>query len=100
MFFSYTALSGKLRRLTAVLTLIAVAGIIGPFSATADDLFPQASTLIDLGANPSAAGVTLLGAGANDHLSGNGTAGTSSIFPRAHAIVTGDFNKDGFQDIA
>jgi FG-GAP repeat/Ser-Thr-rich glycosyl-phosphatidyl-inositol-anchored membrane family len=100
MFFWDTALSGKLRRLTAVITLIAVAGIIGPFSATADDLFPQAFTNIDLGSNPGAAGVTLLGAGPNDHLSGNGTPNVSSVFPRAHAIVTGDFNKDGFQDIA
>lgn len=100
MFFRDKTLSGKLRRLTAVITLIAVAGIAGPVSATADDQFPQANTNIDLGGTPNPAGVTILGAGANDHLSGNGAPNTSSVFPRAHAIVTGDFNRDGIQDIA
>lgn len=100
MFFRDTTLSGKLRRLTVVITLIAVAGIAGPVSAITDNQFPQAITNIDLGASPSPAAVTLLGAGSDDHLSGSGTANTFSVFPRAHAIVIGDFNKDGFQDVA
>ncbi|HVG18454.1 MAG TPA: Ser-Thr-rich GPI-anchored membrane family protein [Blastocatellia bacterium] len=66
----------------------------------AEDQFPQANTNIDLGGNPNPAGVTLLGASTNDHLSGNGAPNTFSVFPRAHAIVTGDFNRDGIQDVA
>lgn len=100
MFFRDIALSNKLRKLTAVLTFIAVAGVAEIGIVTADDQFPQASTNIDLGATPNPAGVTLLGAGPNDHLSGNGAANTFSAFPRAHAIVTGDFNRDGIQDVA
>jgi hypothetical protein len=100
MSFRDMTLSGKLRRLTALITLIAIGGIVGPVSATTDKLFPQVNTIIDLSTVPSPAAVTLFGAGPNDHLSGNGTASVFSGFPRAHAIVTGDFNKDGFQDVA
>jgi hypothetical protein len=100
MFSRDTTLSNKLRRLTAVMTLISMAWVIGSVSATADNLLPQASTNIGLGDTPNPAAATLIGASANDHLSGNGTANTSSVFPRAHAIATGDFNRDGFQDIA
>src|ERR1044072_9418299 len=93
-------LSGKLRRLTAVITLISMAGIVVPLAAAADDQFPQTSTVIDLNDTPNPAALTVLGANANDHLSGNGTANTFTTFPRAHAIVTGDFNGDGIQDEA
>ena len=60
----------------------------------------QATFNIDLGAVPSPANIRLLGANVDDHLSGNGTPATFSTFPRAHAIAVGDFNHDGFQDVA
>ena len=59
----------------------------------------QATFNINLGDVPSPASVRVLGASANDHLSGNGTPDTFSAFPRAHALAIGDFNHDGFQDV-
>lgn len=60
----------------------------------------QATFNINLGDVPSPASIRINGANASDHLSGNGTAATFSTFPRAHAIAIGDFNNDGFQDVA
>jgi len=60
----------------------------------------QATFSIDLGTIPSPANIRVNGASANDHLSGNGTPATFTAFPRAHAIAIGDFNHDGFQDVA
>ena len=50
-------------------------------------------------AAPTPSNPTIIGANADDHLSGNGTPDTFSAFPRAHAIAVGDFNHDGFQDV-
>src|SRR5436853_5362371 len=74
--------------------IIVTAGTVPVGSQTA-----QAAFTINLGDNPSPANIRVLGASANDHLSGNGTPDTFSVFPRAHALATGDFNHDGFQDI-
>ncbi|HKP11573.1 MAG TPA: hypothetical protein VJZ91_05660 [Blastocatellia bacterium] len=59
----------------------------------------QATFNINLGDVPSPASIRVLGASADDHLSGNGTPDTFSTFPRAHALAVGDFNHDGFQDV-
>src|SRR5436853_4240592 len=59
----------------------------------------QATFNINLGDVPSPANLQVIGASANDHLSGNGLPDTFSVFPRAHALATGDFNHDGFQDV-
>lgn len=61
------------------------------------DITPQALFIIDLGI--SAPDVTVLGASQDDHLGGSGAPGVFSNFS-ARAIVTGDFNVDGFQDVA
>src|ERR1043165_6355647 len=81
---------------TFVVFFAAIALITG--SVTAGSQTAQATLNLDLGTTP--ADITLLGANANDHLSGNGTPNTFSTFPRAQAIAVGDFNHDGFQDVA
>lgn len=77
----------------AAITLIASTIPVGSQTA-------QATFNIDLGAAVNPANITVLGASANDHLSGNGTANTFTAFPRAHALAVGDFNDDGIQDVA
>lgn len=78
---------------TAMLALTAAT-----FMVAADTQSALATFNIDLAVTTP--NITLLGAAASDHLSGNGLAGTSTTFPRAHSIVTGDFNQDGSQDVA
>jgi FG-GAP repeat len=58
----------------------------------------QPAASISLAA-PTPSNPTLIGANADDHLSGSGTPDTFSAFPRAHAVAVGDFNHDGFQDV-
>lgn len=81
----------------ACLLLIAVAAFGPGRVIQADDLQAQAIFNIDLAATP--ANVSIIGANAADHLSGNGTQNSFLTIPRAHAIATGDFNNDGIQDI-
>lgn len=95
--------SGNLYRLIQLTTisLAVLAIIVATLPVAANDQFQTQSAQgvnIDLGA--TTANVTLFGAAASDHLSGNGEPGTSATFPRAHAIVTGDFNRDGSLDVA
>src|SRR5689334_2508134 len=78
----------------AFAAIIITAGTVPVGSQTA-----QATFNINLGDVPSPANPQVIGASAQDHLSGNGTPDTFSTFPRAHALATGDFNHDGFQDI-
>ncbi|HKP87978.1 MAG TPA: hypothetical protein VJZ26_17880 [Blastocatellia bacterium] len=85
-----------LQLITVTFTVIAL--VAATFQVTAGTQSALAAFNIDL--SVTTANITLLGAAASDHLSGNGTAATSSTFPRAHAIVTGDFNRDGTQDVA
>lgn len=59
----------------------------------------QTILFLDLAAAGSPAGLQLLGANAEDHMSGSGAPGSFSGSPRAHAIAVGDFNKDGFADM-
>jgi hypothetical protein len=72
---------------------------IGSTSAR-DDLTTLASVVIDLGINPGAANVTILGAATDDHLSGSSQLGGIPSIDRARSIATGDFNSDGIQDVA
>jgi hypothetical protein len=67
-------------------------------SLKADDISTQALQTIDL--SSTTPGVTIIGANDNDNLGGNGSAGSFSSAPRAHPIATGDFNRDGIQDVA
>src|SRR5690242_8008558 len=78
----------------AFAAIIITAGIVPVGSQTA-----QATFNINLADVPSPANPQVIGASAMDHLSGNGTPDTFSVFPRAHALATGDFNHDGFQDV-
>jgi hypothetical protein len=55
----------------------------------------QAIQTIDV----TTAQVTVFGTGEKDEISGNGSGGVFTSFPRAHALATGDFNKDGIADI-
>lgn len=96
--------SGNLYRLVqfATITLSVLALIVATLPVAAntqsDTQTAQGLINIDLAATP--ASITFFGAGSSDHLSGNATPGTVSTFPRAHAIVTGDFNRDGSLDVA
>ena len=94
--------SGNLYRLIqfATISLAVLAMMIATLPVAANNQFQTQSAQgpnIDLGANP--ANITFFGAAASDHLSGNEPA-TPGAFPRAHAIVTGDFNRDGSLDVA
>lgn len=62
-----------------------------------DDFTAQALFIVDLGISPP--DVTILGASQDDHLSGGG-APAAFASTHARAIATGDFNADGFQDVA
>ncbi|HST19479.1 MAG TPA: hypothetical protein VLR90_00030, partial [Blastocatellia bacterium] len=101
-FFSLTR-SGNLYRLIqfATISLAVLAMMIATLPVAANNQFQTQSAQglnIDLGATP--ANITVFGAAASDHLSGNNEPSTSGIFPRAHAIITGDFNRDGSLDVA
>ncbi len=101
-FFPLTR-SGKLYRLIqfAAISLAVLAMMIATLPVAAYNQFQTQSAQglnVDLGATP--ANITFFGAAASDHLSGNNEPSTSGIFPRAHAIVTGDFNRDGSLDVA
>jgi hypothetical protein len=67
-------------------------------SSKADEIIPQVLLTRDLAANP--AEVVLLGANADDNLGGNGTKNTFTDLSRARPLVSGDFNRDGIQDLA
>src|SRR5689334_7658075 len=75
------------------LTISLGAGIM---SSVARTQTVQTILFLDLGAAASPAALQLLGANAEDHLSGSGAPGSFSGSGRAHAIAVGDFNKDGF----
>lgn len=101
-FFSLTR-SGNLYRLIqfTTISLAILAMMVATLPVAANNQFQTQSAQglnIDLGA--TTANITFLGAAASDHLSGNAAPGTSATFPRAHAIVTGDFNRDGSIDVA
>ncbi|MGA9772383.1 MAG: hypothetical protein WBV94_25345 [Blastocatellia bacterium] len=102
-YFSLTR-SGNLYRLVQVTTItfavfaLIVATLPVAANTQSDTQTAQGLLNIDLGA--TTANVTFFGAAASDHLSGNGEPATVGTFPRAHAIVTGDFNRDGVADVA
>ncbi len=101
-YFSLTR-SGNLYRLVQVttITFAVLAMMVATLPVAANNQFQTQSAQglnIDLGA--TAANITVLGAAASDHLSGNNEPATVGTFPRAHAIVTGDFNRDGSLDVA
>jgi hypothetical protein len=71
--------------------------LVVPFKATTDDFSIQTVQVIDL--SVTAASIQLLGAGDEDHLSGNGPVNTFSTFPRPRALASGDINNDGVRDL-
>lgn len=77
--------------------LVSIAIAVVPFRARTDDISGQTVQFIDLSA--SAANIQILGAGAGDHLSGNGATNSFATFPRSHAVAVGDINDDGIDDL-
>src|ERR1044072_222327 len=101
-FFSLTR-SGNLYRLIqfATISLAVLAMMIATLPVAANNQFQTQSAQglnIDLGATP--ANITVLGAAASDHLSGNNEPSTNGTPPRAHAIVTVIFNRVASLDVA
>ena len=87
------------RKILPVAFLTAIILSIVVFSASADLEQIQVLRVINVGTEASA---TILGASANQHLSGNGTPGNFDVSLgnlRARAIATGDLNGDGIQDV-
>jgi hypothetical protein len=80
-----------------VVIVVAAALLVPPFKATTDDFSIQTVQVIDLSA--ATANIQLLGAAADDHLSGNGSPNTFATFPRARALASGDINNDGVRDL-
>ncbi len=76
--------------------LLAIAGLVGNSLLKAKAQTTQAIQTIDVTTAP----VTVLGTGEKDQISGNGSPGVFTAFPRAHAVATGDFNNDDIADIA
>ena len=66
-------------------------------AASRQDYTIQALFIVDLGISPP--DVTILGASQDDHLAGSGAP---AAFANLHArsVAVGDFNADGFQDVA
>ncbi|HEY7543573.1 MAG TPA: hypothetical protein VID27_01765, partial [Blastocatellia bacterium] len=89
------------QRLISALLVIALSGLLvvalsGIASSAGDQITPQLIQTVDA----AAARVSVLGANDDDNLSSNDAPDSFATFPRAHALATGDFNNDGFDDIA
>jgi hypothetical protein len=95
------SLSGKVNRLAVVIILLAVAAasIVVASGADDDEISPQAMVTIELSPDGAAADVQVVGALAEDHLSGSGTPGVFTDLKRSGALAVGDFNGDNIQDI-
>jgi hypothetical protein len=91
--------AGSPRTLAAVLTaIIFVGGTLTPGASRGySQVSPQSAALFDV---VTTAQATLLGPATEAHMSGNGSPGDFASSIRAHAVVLGDFNGDGIQDIA
>jgi hypothetical protein len=93
---SYIKSSGRGRRLTSAFLLAFFLLAAGwPVGNSLKAQSPQAIETIDV----TNAQITVLGASEKDELSGNGAEKTFTSFPRAHAVASGDFNKDGIADL-
>ncbi|HSO75666.1 MAG TPA: integrin alpha, partial [Blastocatellia bacterium] len=93
---------GPFRNQKGIVWLLAVAFVsilivVIPLNAKTDDVSTQTVQFIDLSA--AAANIQMLGAGAANHLSGNGAANSFGTFPRSHAVAAGDINDDGIDDL-
>lgn len=92
------------RRLVSAILAITMSGLMvvthtfGIASSAGDQITPQLVQTVDL--NATAARLSVLGANDDDNLSGNDAPDSFATFPRAHAVATGDFNNDGFDDLA
>jgi hypothetical protein len=93
---SYIKSSGRGRRLTSAFLLAFFLLATGwPVGHSLKAQTPQAIQTIDV----TTAQLTVLGASEKDELSGNGASQIFTTLPRAHAVATGDFNKDGIADL-
>jgi hypothetical protein len=96
------SLSGKgtFKCLAVVMGLfVAVtAFLIVKSQADDDPIAPQALLNIDL-ATPGTSSTQVMGAAAEDHMTGNGVAGSFTDLRRSRALAVGDFNADGTQDL-
>jgi hypothetical protein len=66
-------------------------------SSKADDISTQALQTIDL--SVTAPSVNFIGANEDDNLGGSGSQDTFTNLTRSRPLATGDFNKDGIQDL-
>lgn len=85
------------RILTCALIALLLATHLAVAASIRQDFTAQALFIVDLGISPP--DVTILGASQDDHLSGSGAPGAFASL-HARAVAVGDFNADGFQDVA
>jgi hypothetical protein len=98
MNFNYAKRRQGYSTVLLVVFLTAIISVAIGFSTSAFQS-AQAVRIINVGTEAT---TTILGASANQHLSGNGAAPTfdvNSSNVRAHAIATGDVNGDGIPDL-
>ncbi|HYP28637.1 MAG TPA: hypothetical protein VE262_18140 [Blastocatellia bacterium] len=88
--------SRRVLALLAVVSLIGLAFITASLSTRAQVTIQTIQTI-----DPVSSGtdVTILGAAADDHLSGNGASGDLTPLTRARALTVGDFDNDGIDDL-
>lgn len=84
----------KISKILIAIVLVALTAGIFSLKASSQEE-PQALQIINAAAEAKA---TILGAAADDNLSGFGSPGAFAALPRA--IAVGDFNGDGTQDVA
>jgi hypothetical protein len=94
------SLSRTFRCLAVVMGLVVAvtASLFVKSQADDDPIVPQAILNIDL-ATPGTSNVQVIGAAAEDHLTGNGLPNTFTDLRRSRALAVGDFNADGIQDL-
>ena len=92
------SLSGTLKCLAVVMSLIVAATVMVKSYADDDPIVPEAILNIEL-ATPGTSSVQVIGAAAEDHMGSAGLPGNFGDLRRSRALAVGDFNGDGIQDV-